>query len=51
MSSVQLKLNQVCTGKRKPKCRYVPYNQNKKMHWATKAKWKKAWEEEVAWAV
>ena len=45
-----MKLNQVCISSKK--CRYVPANMmNVKMHWAEKAKWKKAWEEEVLWAV
>lgn len=49
---IKLKLNQVCVGKRKVTCRRVPYNTaNRAMHWTVKSLWKKAWEEEVYWAV
>ncbi len=47
---VVLQLKKVCINDKE--CRYVPYNtSNKKMHWAKKAKWKKAWEEEVGWCI
>jgi len=49
-SRVNLKLGQVCIGVREPKCRRIPHSPNKKMHWAEQAKWKSAWEEEVAYA-
>lgn len=49
---MKLKLHQVCVGKTKITCRRVPYNTaNRIMHWTVKAKWKKAWEEEVWSAV
>lgn len=29
------------------KCRRLPYGPNKRMHWAERARWTKAWQEEV----
>jgi hypothetical protein len=47
-----LKLHQVCIGKREIKCRRTPMNTaNVPLHWSVKAQWKKAWQEEVGWAV
>jgi len=48
---IKLQLNQVCIGVRNYKCLRVPDSPNKKMHWATKHKWTKAWQEAVGWAV
>ena len=48
---IHLYIQQVCIGKRKPICRRVPFNtSNVIMHWAKKAEWKKAWQDEVGWA-
>lgn len=45
---INLKLGQVCVGKRNFKCRRIPHNMsNQRMFWATKAKWNDAWKEEV----
>lgn len=40
----------VTVGKR---TRYIPYNVNRLriLHWATRAKWTKAWREQTAWAL
>ena len=48
---IKLQLNQVCIGVRNYKCLRVPDSPNKKMHWAIKHKWTKAWQSEVGWAV
>lgn len=48
---ITLKLGQVCVGKNSVQCRRIPFNTaNRQMHWAIKAKWAKAWKEEVGWA-
>ena len=50
---ILLKLNPVTIGKRELKTRSIPCNDNqlRRMHWAEKGKWAKAWKEEVGWAV
>lgn len=42
-----IRLGTVCIGKREFVCRAVPFSPNKRMHWARKAEWTKAWKEEV----
>lgn len=48
-----LKLNPVTIGRRELKTRSIPCNDNqlRRMHWAERGKWAKAWKEEVGWAV
>ena len=50
---IVLKLNPVTIGKRELKTRSIPCNDNqlRRMHWAERGKWAKAWKEEVGWAV
>lgn len=51
--NIHLKLNKVCIGSvKKYQCRSIPYSPNylNRKHWAVKAAWKKAWEEEI-WAL
>lgn len=40
-----LELGTVCITR--TKCRRIPYSPNKRMHWAERARWTKAWQEEV----
>jgi hypothetical protein len=47
---IRLKLGKVCIGSnRSYQCRAIPYSPNfiNRKHWAVKAAWKKAWEEEI----
>ena len=44
-------LNRVCVGKRNAQCRSTPHSPNTSMHWALRARWTKAWKEEVCWVI
>ena len=48
---IKIELHQVCINRRGGgfSCRGVPHSPNRtfKMHWGERARWKKAWEEEV----
>ncbi len=49
---IKLYIQQACIGKNVITCRAVPINMaNVNLHWAKKAAWKQAWEDEVGWAV
>jgi hypothetical protein len=45
--TIHLELGQVCLGGRRPVCRRIPLNMNARLHWSTRAKWNKAWYQEV----
>lgn len=52
---ITLKLHQVCLNRRggRYSCRGIPHSPNSifKMHWGERSRWKKAWEEEVHYAI
>jgi len=47
--NIHLKLGKVCIGKKTFICRAIPYSPNylNKKHWAVRARWKDAWEQEI----
>ena len=51
MARVRLVLGSVSVGRSPVETRRVPSNINRKMHWAKKLRWDRAWKEEVFYAV